>query len=119
MLSKLQGHVFVKAVVGRQLDGNLQHVLGEHGDPRGAVRLFKTATGRQGCAAVEDADVVQPEKPAFKQILAKPVFAVHPPTEIQSQLRKRSPEEVKVAFSFKSLLGPVKEIVAQACPVAE
>ena len=109
MLGKLDGHVFVKRIVGRQLDGDLQHVLGEHGDPRGAVSLLEAAAGGQRRAAVEDADVVQPEEAAFKQVLAKAVFAVYPPTEVQHQLRKRALEELEVALPFKSLLRAVEE----------
>src|SRR5271167_656043 len=109
MLRKLQGHVFVKVVVGRQLDGDLQHVLGEHGDPRGAVRLLKAAAGGQGRAAVEDANVVQPKEAAFKQIIAKAVFAVHPPTEVQHQLDKRPFQELDVALASESLLRPVQK----------
>ena len=86
MIRKLHGHVFVERVVSRQLDGNFQHVLAEHGDPRGAVSLLKVATSGQRSTAVENADVVQPEEAAFKKVFAKTIFAVHPPTEIQHQL---------------------------------
>src|SRR5208282_5237533 len=64
--------------------------------------------GQRG-TAVEDADVVQPEEATFKQVLAKPVFPVHPPTEVQDQLGKRPLEELEVAFSCKGLLRPVEE----------
>src|SRR5271166_6531892 len=109
MVSELDGHVFVKGVMGRQLQGDLQHVLGEHGDPRRAVRLLKAATGWQRRAAVKDADIVQTEEATFKQIFAKAVFAVHPPTEVQHQLRKRPPEELEVALAFEGLLRAVQE----------
>ena len=72
----------------------------EHGNPRRAVSLLEVAAGRQRRAAVEDADVVQPEKPAFKEVIAKAVFAVHPPTEVQHQLGKRALEELDVAFAL-------------------
>ena len=100
MLRKLQGHVFVERIVGRQLYSDIQHVLGEHGNPRGAVRLFQAAAGGQRRAAVEDADVIQPEEAAFKQVLAKAVFAVHPPTKVQHQLGKRALQELDVAFAL-------------------
>src|SRR5271170_3527729 len=47
MVSKLYRHVLVERVAGRQLERDLEHVLREHGNPRGAVRLLKTATGGQ------------------------------------------------------------------------
>src|SRR5271165_3056339 len=109
MISELRGHVFEVGVVGRQFDADLCHVLAEHRYPRRAVSLLKGAPGRQGGAAIEDADVVQPEEAAFKQIVAKTIFAVDPPTEIEHQLSKRPFEELDVALSFKGLLRSVKE----------
>ena len=95
--------------MGSQLDGDLQHVLAEHRHPRRAVRLLKTAAGRKRRTAVEDADVVQSEKPALEQILAESVFAIHPPTEIQHQLGERPLEKIEIAFSIQGLLGAVQE----------
>ena len=89
MVSKLDGHVFVEGVVGCQLETDLQHVLAEECDPRSAVSLLEVATGRQRRATVKDTDVVQSKEAAFKEVLAKAVFAVHPPAEVQHQLRKR------------------------------
>src|ERR1700733_6300430 len=88
MIDKLFSHGFVKAVVGRQLYGDLQHVLAEQGDPRRAICLLQVAAGGQSRAAVEDADVVQPQKATFEEIVAKAVFAIYPPAEIQHQLGK-------------------------------
>ena len=109
------GHVLVDRVVGRQFDGDLQHVLAEQGDPCGAVGLLQMAAGRQRRAAVEDADIVQPKKAAFKEVLAKAVFAVHPPAEIQHQLGKQALEEFDVGLARSACSVRYRKIVAQAC----
>src|SRR5260370_14424593 len=109
MGNELDGHLFVERVVGGKLDADLRHVLAEKGYPGGAVCLLQVATGRQICAAVEDADIVQPEETAFKEVLAKAIFSVHPPTEVKHQLGEASLEELDVAFPFERLLRAVKE----------
>ena len=53
--------------------------------------------GGQRRAAVEDADVVEAEEPALKDVAALGVFAVHPPGEVQQQLVKDALEELAVA----------------------
>src|SRR5580704_13564184 len=65
------------------------------------------AAGRESRTAVEDADVVQPKKAALKEIIAKAVFTVHPPTEVEHQLGKRTLEEINIAFPRSSLFRPV------------
>ena len=52
------------------------------------------AAGRQRRAAVEDADIVEPEKPALEDVAALGVLAVHPPGEIQHQLVEDAFEEM-------------------------
>src|SRR3979490_2513199 len=83
MFNELDGHVFVERVVGRQLHGDLSHVLTEKRYPGSAVSLLEMAAGGQRRAAVEDTDIIQPQESALEEILAEPVFAVDPPTEIQ------------------------------------
>src|SRR5882672_9599209 len=67
------------------------------------------AAGGQLSAAIKDADVIQSKKAAFKQVFAKAVFAVHPPTEVQHQLRKHSLEKLQVTSSFKRLFRPIEK----------
>ena len=57
---------FVGRIVCGELEGDLEHVLTKQGDPSGPVRLFEMASGRQWRAAVEHADIVEPEKPALE-----------------------------------------------------
>src|SRR5207302_9991246 len=54
--------------------------------PRSAVRLLQKSAGRQRFGAVENADVIEPEKTAREKIVAFVVFAVHPPGEVEQQL---------------------------------
>src|SRR4051794_23811368 len=64
---------------------------------------------RQRRTAVEDADVIESEEAAAKDVLAAGVFAVHPPGEIDHQLLKDALEEFEVACPFELLLGFVNE----------
>ena len=98
-----------------QFHGDLKHILGEHRDPCGTIRLLEMAAGGQWRTAVKDADIVQSQEAAFKQVLAKAVFAVDPPTEIQHQFRKGALEELEIAFSRSACSVRYRKIVAQAC----
>ena len=85
------------------MDGDLprqfQHVLAEEGHPGRAVGLLEVAAGGQRGAAVEDADVVEAEKAALKDVFAEAVLAVHPPGEVQQQFVERRREEFKVCLA--------------------
>ncbi len=60
--------VLVGVVFARQLQRDRQHVQAEQAHPGGAVGLLEVAAGRQRCAAVEDADVVEPQEAALKDV---------------------------------------------------
>ena len=109
VLAKLHDHVLVDGVVGGEFHCELHHVLGEEGHPGRAVRLLQVAAGGQRCAAVEDADVVEPEEAPLEDVLAEAVLAVHPPGEVQQQLVERRPEEIEVGLAAHGLLGAVQE----------
>ena len=83
-------------VLARQLEGDGQHVQAEHAHPGGAVGLLEVAAGRQRRAAVEDADVVQPEEAALEDVAAVGVLAVDPPGEVEQQLVEDAFEEATV-----------------------
>ena len=114
VLCELHDHVFVGGVVDGELTRKLQHVLAEQGHPGRAVRLLQVAAGGERRAAVEDADIVEPEKAALEDVLAEPVLAVHPPGEVQQQLVERRLEEIHVRLAAQGLLGAMEEQVAQA-----
>src|ERR1700744_4743401 len=67
------------------------------------------AASGQRRAAVEDADVIEPEETAFKEVVAKAVLPVHPPTEVQHQLGKGALKEINVPLSRSTLFSPVQE----------
>ncbi len=96
VLDELQHEVFVRRVVLRDRDGELEHVLAEHRHPCGAIGLFEASAGRQLRAAVEDADVVEAEEPTFEEVPALRILAVHPPLEVQHEARERLFEELDV-----------------------
>src|SRR6516164_1941675 len=65
VLPELAGNVLIAGFVFPQLHGNGQQVQGVHCHPTGSIGLFEVATGRQRGAAIEDADIVQPEEAAL------------------------------------------------------
>src|SRR5436853_7774984 len=60
--------------------------------------------GRQRCAAIKHADVVQTEKTSLENVSAFGVLAVHPPTEIQHQLVQHALQERAIPFPVASLV---------------
>src|SRR5262249_32638252 len=62
-----------------------------------------------GSAAVEDADIVQSEEPAFEHVVAEGVFSVHPPGEIHEQLVKHALQEETIAFAAEGFLDHVDQ----------
>src|SRR5215472_9380584 len=65
--------------------------------------------GRQWRAAVEDPDIVEPEKAAFVEIAALAVFAIDPPAEVRRQLAKDPLQEFEIGLAAQCLLGPVEK----------
>src|SRR5579885_1386894 len=75
MLEELGGDVFIDVVVTGQFQRDAQQVQAIHRHPTGGVGLGDVAAGRQRFAAVKDADVVQTQKAALKNVPALRVFA--------------------------------------------
>ena len=71
----------------------------EQRHPGGAVRLLEMSARRQRSAAVEDADVVEPEEAALEDVVAGAVLAVDPPGEVEQQLLEGALEPVEVGLS--------------------
>ena len=88
VLKELGGHILVGRLGAGQLQGDGQHVQAVHGHPGGAVGLLDVAAGGQGRAAIKDADVVQPQKAALKDVVAVGILAVDPPGKVEQQLVK-------------------------------
>src|SRR5215472_15375494 len=65
--------------------------------------------GRQWRAAVEDPDIVEPEKAAFVEIAALAVFAIDPPAEVRRQLAEDPLQEFEIGLAAQCLLGPVEK----------
>ena len=97
MLHELQGEVLVARVDGGQFDRQLQHVLTEQSHPCRAVCLFQLSPGREGCAPVEDPDVVEAQKTPLEEVPTRRVLTVHPPGEVEEQLLEGVAEKVDVA----------------------
>ena len=68
VLGEFQRHILVVGIGQRQLGGDFQHVLAEQRHPGGAVGLLQISAGRQRRAAIEHADVVEPQKAPLKNV---------------------------------------------------
>src|SRR5215831_16138031 len=75
MLEELRGDVLVNGILPSQLQRNRQHIQAVHAHPSRAVRLLDMTACGERRAAIEDADIVQPEKPTLENILAFGVLA--------------------------------------------
>src|SRR5262249_59074720 len=93
----------------RELSSDFGHVLAEQGHPGGAVSLLQVAARGQRCAAVEDADVVQPQEPTFERVVASAVLAVYPPGEVEHQFVKGPLEPFEIALTPATLFKAVRE----------
>ena len=107
MLEEFAGHVFIGRVFSGQLQGNGQHVEAVHPHPARPIRLFDVASRGKRRAAVEDADIIQTEKAALKNVSSLGVFAIHPPGEVQQKFLKHSLEKSAVALAAALLLDLV------------
>ncbi len=77
--------------------------------PGRAVGLLQIPAGGQRGAAVEHADVVQPQETTLEDVLAEAVLAVHPPGEVEQQLVEAALEPVDVTLPAPRFLQPVGE----------
>ncbi len=99
VLDELDRHLGIIRVGFRQFHGDFEHVLAKQGHPGGAVGLLQVAAGRQRGAAIEDADIVEAQEAAFKDVPPRAIFAVDPPGEIEEQLLEAALEPFLVPFA--------------------
>src|SRR5205823_13009625 len=99
MFEELRGHVFVYRIGLREFQRHGKHGEAIKSHPRGAVRLLEKSAGRQRFRAVENADVIEPEETARKEVVAFGVFAVHPPGEVEQQLLEHAFKKRGVALA--------------------
>jgi hypothetical protein len=67
------------------------------------------ASGGQRRAAVKNADIVEPEKPALEEASAEPVLAVHPPTEIRRQPAEDPLQKMEIGLAAQRLFHAVEK----------
>ena len=71
VLDELEGDLLVHRVVLGEDQRHLEHALAVERHPRRPVRLLERPARRQLRAAVEDADVVEPEEAAGEHVAAR------------------------------------------------
>src|SRR5215472_296220 len=67
------------------------------------------ATRRQWSTAVEDANIVETEKPAFEKAPAKAIFPIDPPAKIGGEPAEHPLQEVEIGSAAECLLHAVEE----------
>src|SRR6516225_318530 len=67
------------------------------------------AAGRQRRAAVEDADIIVSEKPAFEEASSEAVFAIDPPAKVRGEPAEHSLQEVEIGSAAQRLLHAEEE----------
>src|ERR1700722_122433 len=83
MLTKYAGDIFVSAIFFGKFERDSEHVEAIHAHPTGAIGLLEMAAGGKRRGAIENADIVQAQKTALKNIGAVGIFSIDPPGEIQ------------------------------------
>ena len=97
VFEELDRNILVRLIVlRREFDRDAQHVETEHRHPAGAIGLFEHPPFAQRRAAIEDADVVETEKAAFKKIIALRILAIGPPGEVEQQLLEGFFQKVEI-----------------------
>src|SRR5580765_7987687 len=97
MFKEAEGNILIHGVVLREYEGNLQHVLAVEGHPCCTIGLVEMATSWELSAAIEQPNIVQPEKPSGKDILSLRILPVDPPVKVQHQSLKRPFEEPHIS----------------------
>ena len=112
VLEELAGQVLVRRVRARQLQRHGEHGRAVEGHPRGAVGLLQRPARGQRLAAIEHADVVEPQEAAREEVAPLGVLAVHPPGEVHQELVEDARQEGAVARA----LGPADLVDAPRRP---
>jgi len=95
--------------VGGKFNCELPHVLAEQCHPSSSVRLLEAASGGQGCAPIEDPDVVKTEEATLEYVFSVRVLSIHPPSEVQQKLFKRAFEKIDVSLVAQGLRGSMQK----------
>jgi len=106
MLEKFGGNVFINTVMQRQFQSDSHQVKAIHRHPAGGVGLINVAAGWQWRAAVEYANIIQPQKATLKDVVVVVILAIDPPGEIDDQLVHDSLQKIQitdaaVGFAFR------------------
>src|SRR5207247_1338716 len=99
VFEKFRGNVFVNWIFARQFKRNAHEVERKHSHPTGAVALLKPRAAGKLLAAIEHADVVEPEKSALENIVAFGVLAIHPPGKCDEHLVENRFQKCAVALA--------------------
>src|SRR5262249_20246197 len=63
--------------------------------------------GGQWHAPVEDADVIEPQKPTLKDVVVVQIFPIHPPRKVEHQFVEDTLEEHGIPLACPALLSLV------------
>src|ERR1700752_1804513 len=88
LFEETKGDLFIHGVVLAENERDLQHVLAVESHPRRAIRLVDMAASGKFGAAVENANIVEAQEAASKNVAPLRIFSIDPPIEIQHQTLK-------------------------------
>src|SRR6516164_6838688 len=99
VFEELGSDVFIHVVLERELKGDAHQVERVHRHPRRAVSLINVTPARQRFVPVEYPDVVEPQKPALKDISALDILTIDPPGEVKHQPVEDTFEKIPVTLA--------------------
>ncbi len=100
MFKKLRRNIFVTWVFPRQLQRDRQHCGAIKSHPCGGVGLIEVPAERSVFGAIENADIIQPQKPTGENMIVVSVFSVDPPSKVNQQLVKNSREKLMIGLTI-------------------
>src|SRR3954447_23981408 len=108
MLKELGGEVLVDGIMSRQFERRPSHIQAIRGHPCCSVGLLQSEIVRKDHAAIDDTDIVQPEKATLEQVFTAFILPVHPPREVDNEFVKDARQKVTITLSSPSLFSLVE-----------
>src|SRR5690349_7559714 len=105
MFEEFAGNVLIRRVERGQVQSDFEHVQAVHGHPTRTVGLFEQPAAGERRAAIENANVIETEEAAFKNVGAFRVFSIDPPGEVHEQLVEDALEKRKIPYAFDAAIN--------------
>jgi len=104
MLKEFQREAFIRFVVSGEFQRYPHQVEAEHSHPASRIGLLQHSASGQFLAPVNNGDIVQPEKPTLKNVIAGIVNLVNPPRKVDEQFMEALFQKLAVPVRDFSML---------------